>query len=321
MHWSLIPERAKALETPLPPPPCPLFDIHMHSASPRATAPYVRAARQYGALGACNLEFSGCPDDMHDHFPAFIFMPCGWPRIDKGVNWTRFRKRWVNGFPDRLDEGLRAIKFKSEPRDGARPSVWLDDPRIAPLLELCSQHRIPVQAHIAQPSAWWPDRYDPTVAGAKQEYLDQVERMLAAHPDLTYIGVHMGGIPEDLPYLDHMLATYPGYHLETSATKWVVRELSAKPEAARAFFLRWQDRICFGTDLVVQDGIDFDYYTSRFYVQRLMWEGRARGLSMIQDPDAPPEGPYLNGLGLPPPILRKLYWQNAARLLPLPACG
>jgi len=317
MHWSLIPDLAEALDRPLPPPPAPILDIHMHSGAPGPTAAYVRAAQAYGVVGACNMEFAGCPGAMAETFPDFAFHPCGWPRPEKGEDWGAFRETWVEGMPALVARGMRALKLKSEPRGGVRPDVWLDDERLDPLYDAAARHGVLLQAHLAQPSAWWPEKYDPAVAGPKRLYLEQIDRVLARHPDLVYLGVHMGGEPEDLDALDRRMDAFPNYHVDTSATKWVIRELSAKPEAARAFFLRRADRICFGSDLVVQEGVDDDYYTSRFHVQRRMWETDCRTRSLIDDPDAPPGGPFLNGLALSDEVLRKLYHDNATRLLRL----
>ena len=61
----------------------------------------------------------------------------------------------------------------------------------------------------------------------------------------------MGGDPEHLDHLAELLTRYPNLYLDTSATKWIVRELGKQQEAAREFFRRWADRICFGTDQVV----------------------------------------------------------------------
>jgi predicted TIM-barrel fold metal-dependent hydrolase len=197
--------------------------------------------------------------------------------------------------------------------------VWLDDDRLRPLFEACAQRGILVQAHLAQPSRWWPDRYEPGRCGPKAIYLEQMERVLERTPGLPYLGAHFGGCPEEPGYVADLMAAHPGYHVDTSATKWVVRELSARRDEAREVFLRFPDRICFGSDLVVQEGVDFDYYTSRFHVQRTMWETGGRGLSMIADPDAPAGGPHLCGLDLPQTVLGKLYRENAARLLGLTA--
>ncbi|MFW6146701.1 MAG: amidohydrolase family protein [Planctomycetota bacterium] len=318
MHESLDPTLAAALAEPLGPPPVPIFDIHMHSGTPDATADYVTAARLYGVDRACNLPLGGLSEAMTDRFGNF-FLPCAWPRVDKtsadAIDWGHFHSTWIDAFERLLDGGIRYFKFKFVPPDGGAGGLWLDDGRIAPLLERCAAHGILVQVHAAQPDAWWPGRYDPAVCGPKQAYLDQLERVLVNHPTLKVLSVHMGSNPEHLDELARLMDTYPGYHVDTSATKWVVRELSAKPDQARAFFLRYADRICFGSDLVVRDGLEVTYYTSRFHVQRRMWETDARTRSMIRDPDAPPDGPHLRGLALPEDVLVKLYRTNAQRLL------
>jgi predicted TIM-barrel fold metal-dependent hydrolase len=265
------------------------------------------------------MEFDDMPSAMAEDFPDFAFHPCAWPRIEKGMDWHHFADVWIGGFEAWLRRGMRAVKFKSEPRGGVKPLVWLDDEHLDPFYELCARHGILVQAHLAQPSTWWPERYDPAVAGPKRLYLEQIERVLEKHPGLNYLGVHFGGCPEDLAYIGGLMERFPNYHVDTSATKWVVRELSARPAAARELFLRHPDRILFGSDLVVQEGVEEEYYTSRFHVQRSMWETGARGRSMIEDPDAPADGPFLNGLELPPAVLRQFYHDNAARLLRLPA--
>src|SRR5215475_211947 len=64
----------------------------------------------------------------------------------------------------------------------------------------------------------------------------------------------MGGWPEDLDFLDGMLARHPNLHLDTSATKWQVRELSKHPrESVVAFFTKWKGRIFFGSDIVTSE--------------------------------------------------------------------
>ena len=175
-----------------------------------------------------------------------------------------------------------------------------------------------MQAHISQPNAWFEKYYTAERAGRKDDYFRQVEHILAAHPRLVYVGVHMGGYPEDLGYLQRLMDTYPNFNIDTSATKWAIRELSRRHDEAREFFIRNADRILFGTDLVVQKSISPTYYTSRFHVQRTMWETSEKTPSMIKDPDSETP-PAIHGLGLPEETLRKIYWGNAKRMFRLEA--
>lgn len=314
-HTSLYGELARELDNALPPPKAPIYDDHMHAGDVEATRVYVEAARAYGVKGALALgaTIEGARA-LRGEFGEFFHF-CGWPHlfdIDTNRNWEAERLGEIEA---QAREGFVAMKFKIVPdKDGKRPHVWLDDPRVRPIFDMCERLGLVVQAHIAQPDAWFAKYYSDGRAGRKEEYFTQVEHILEAHPKLKYIGVHMGGWPENLDYLQRMMDTFPGFHIDTSATKWTVRELSRQRERAREFFVRNADRVLFGSDLVVQWGIAPSYYTSRFHVQRMMWESTARVPSMIKDADAKGQ-PVIEGLGLPADVLQKLYWGNAERVL------
>jgi hypothetical protein len=96
----------------------------------------------------------------------------------------------------------------------------------------------------------------------------------------------------------------------------MVRELSARRDAAREFVIRNADRILFGTDQVSGDDRGFDFLASRFWAHRKLWETAYNGPSPIYDPDLKEnEQPVLRGLALPDEIIQKLYHDNAVKLL------
>ncbi len=315
-HHSLYEDLAGALDEPLSAPPSPLFDHHMHLGDARATQVYHECALGYGverALGIATLERAR--EIRHAFGDFFLF--CGWPPI-RDVNLTaELIDKCVREIEQQRDEGFVALKFKIVPdREGRAPRVWLDDPMLKPLFDRAQELGLAVQAHIAQPDAWWRRFYVDGRAGHKGHYFHQVEYLLDAHPGLTYVGVHMGGHPENLAYLQQLIDTYPHFYVDTSATKWTIREISRQHERAREFFIRNAGRILFGSDLVVQAGVSPTYYTSRFHVQRMMWETPYNGRSMIRDPDSETE-PVICGLDLPAKVLKHIYWENARRILDL----
>jgi len=137
---------------------------------------------------------------------------------------------------------------------------------------------------------------------------------------VTWIGAHMGGDPEHPDHLEELLERYPNFHIDTSATKWVVREVSPRAEAIRGLICRHPTRFLFGSDLVTRHHLVREHYVSRYWCQRTLWESDWRGPSPIADPDhTPAEGgpptPTLQGLGLPAEVLDQVYYGNAARLL------
>src|SRR5438128_618341 len=111
----------------------------------------------------------------------------------------------------------------------------------------------------------------------------------------------------------------PNLRFDTSATKWQVREVSARRDAVRALICRHPKRFLFGSDLVTRHGLPRDHYVSRYWCHRTLWESAWEGPSPIADPDyKPPAGvaatPQLRGLCLPPDVLEQVYHGNAMRL-------
>lgn len=142
------------------------------------------------------------------------------------------------------------------------------------------------------------------------------ENVMTANPGVPWVGAHMGGNPENLPRLQDLLDRYPNLMLDCSATRWMVREISARRDAAREFMIRNQDRILFGSDQVSGDDRGFDFLASRWWCHRKLWETAYIGPSPIFDPDLPPENqPTLRGLALPDDVLQKIYHDNAIKFL------
>ena len=123
----------------------------------------------------------------------------------------------------------------------------------------------------------------------------------------------MGGNVEDPAFLQRLFDRHTNLRLDSSATKWIVREVARHPERVREFVERNPDRIVFGSDIVASANFTrFDHFASRYWAHRMMWESDYRGESPIADPDADP--PLLAGLSLSPPNQRKLYFENRHEL-------
>lgn len=108
-----------------------------------------------------------------------------------------------------------------------------------------------------------------------------------------------------------MLDRHANYRIDTSATKWIVREVARQPERVKDFVTRNANRVLFGSDLVAADRFQsFDHYASRYWAHQMMWETAYRGESPIEDPDAETP-PQLAGVDLPAEVLRQVYGENA----------
>lgn len=318
MHKSLIKEIRDKYLVPMVPPVCDIIDFHMHVSGGKEDEKYIRIAKEFGVVQAgAMLHWTDSKSLLARH--GDFFFPIDWVKMPS----LSSKKSWVKEEIKRLEEaatdGLVALKLRSTCKEG-RPKVWIDHPYLIEVLNEAARMGLFLYVHIAEPSVWWPSKLDPTVVGEKLDYHKPLETILQNCQDLRVVGSHLGGYPEDLDFLDEMLGRYKNYDLDLSATKWIVRELGRDTLSSKNFITKHQDRLLFGSDLVafLSDGEE-DYYRSRLWVLRHLFESDEVVPSMIADPDSTgldyPRGAEVRGLGLDEEILKKIYRGNALKYL------
>lgn len=332
-------------------PPVPIVDVHLHLSGVRAVEIFAEAARLHGVhrfFSMTPLPMAEAVRDRLGDAVEFIAVP-NWLSPDRLHEHGR-------GFLDTIERfhalGSRIVKFWAAPRgldlgreSGVPDLLRLDAPARRDAMRLAESLGMCFMAHVADPNTWFATRYaDRRLYGAKADHYEPLRRLLDEHP-VPWIAAHFGGSPEDLDRLDTLLAAHPNLHLDTSAAKWMVRELSRHPRPRLVEFLdRWRGRILFGSDIVTHDDhlLDrdgktemsakasdpdsaFDLYASRYWAYRTMLESDRQGDSPIADPDlaavdpqrhGPLDSPPLRGFSLPTPLLREIYAGAAERLLP-----
>ncbi len=201
-------------------------------------------------------------------------------------------------------------------RHGER--VPVDDPELDPVWAACARLGIPVLIHTGEPAPFFepvdetnerwlelqihPSRRRP--AGefpAFEALMAERDRLFARHPTTTFIAAHFAYHANDLRRLGALLDRFPNVHTETGA---ILAELGRQPRAARAFFVTYQDRVLFGKDSWAAD--EYPYFWRTF-------ETADEYFDYYRDYHAFWK---LYGLDLPDPVLRRLYYGNALRLLP-----
>lgn len=205
------------------------------------------------------------------------------------------------------------------------PLVKIDDPKYDPMWDAAGQLGIPVFIHIADPDAFFiptdrnNERYeelqkhpDWSFYGkdfpSKKELLAQRNRVIARHPKTTFVGLHIANHPENLDDVSEWLRRYPNLHCEMAAR---ISELGRQPRRSRKFFEEFQDRIMLGTDGGAGVGGALYHPYFRFLETLDEYFG-------YTEPGGPNQGRWMiYGIGLPDPILKQVYHNNAARLLKL----
>jgi predicted TIM-barrel fold metal-dependent hydrolase len=232
--------------------------------------------------------------------------------------------------------GLKVVKTLGlYLRDRGGRLVRVDDPRFDPMWEACAAMGLPVAIHVSDPAAFFlpVDRFnerfeelnnhpDWSFYGAgfpsNEELLEARNRVIARHPKTTFVVLHVGNFAENLGHVSQCLDRFPNMHVDLAAR---IGELGRQPRTAARFFDRYQDRILFGTDAVPHgDETPQQIFCDELYrIYYRFLETEDEYFNYAPAP-VPPQGRWhIYGLGLPDEILRKTYFENAARLLALPA--
>jgi predicted TIM-barrel fold metal-dependent hydrolase len=213
------------------------------------------------------------------------------------------------------------------------PLVAIDDRRFDQMWEACAANSMPVAMHIADPEAFFLpiDRFNERFEElnnhpnwsfhgrdfpSNRSLLEARNRVLERHPKTTFVTLHVGNNAENLGYVSECLDKYPNMFVETAAR---IGELGRQPRTSQRFFDRYQDRVLFGTD-AVPHGTEtpqqiFGEALYGIYFRFLETEDEYFDYAPAP---TPPQGRWrIYGLGLPEAILRKVYHDNAARLLNL----
>lgn len=208
-------------------------------------------------------------------------------------------------------------------RDSAGALVLPDDQRLTGVWETAGTAGVPIWWHVADPVAFFDPvderneflelltaRPDWSFAGPEfptfERLMDALETVVAAHPGTTFVAVHAGCNAEDLGWVGRMLDTYPNLHIDIAAR---LSQLGRQPRATRDLILRHPDRVLFGCDEIPHTGSSYPRHF-RFL------ETRDEHFPHSDD-DPPLMGRWaISGIHLPDDVLRAVYGENAARLVP-----
>jgi predicted TIM-barrel fold metal-dependent hydrolase len=246
-----------------------------------------------------------------------------------GVEWRHWPEHgnsfgeWAaKRFEAQVARGAQGLKIWKplglHVRDQDGTLVLPDDERLDPVWQTAGELGVPVLIHTADPVGffepldgtnefweilqrkpeWWfgdRSRYP-----AFETLLESMAALIERHAGTTFIGAHCGCYGENLAWVGALMDRCPNFYADFGARLY---ELGRQPHTARKWFLQYSDRIVFGTD----EGAGADMY--RRYYRYLEtdddWIGTGLGRFGI------------HGVALPDDVLRKVYYDNAARLLNL----
>lgn len=245
-----------------------------------------------------------------------------WP--DLGAKFPEWAAKRLRVQKERGAEGLKIWKpFGLHVRDDQGQLVQVNDARLAPIWETAGELKLPVMIHVADPPAFFdpinetnerweeiglhPDWAFPNPPFPPfMQIMNGFFKMVKRHEHTTFIGAHVGCYAENLTWVGNMLDACPNFYVDISAR---LGELGRQPYTARKFFIQHQDRILFGSDM----GPNLDAY--RLYYRFLETDDEYFNYSISEIPS---QGRWhVCGLYLPDDVLKKIYRENAQRILRL----
>ena len=307
----------------------PIIDMHSHpyAKTPEQIAEWVGNMDEVGVektvilTAAVGVEFDAIYRN-YTKYPDRFEMWCGfdYAGYDKpgfGPSATQELERCFHagarGVGELHDKGKGMVSGKSK-TVGLHP----DDPRMDALWAKCAERKMPVSIHVADP-IWMYQKMDASNDGLMNAYhwrldnqpnivgltgmVEKLERAVKKHSQTTFIACHFANLDYDLTTLGGMFDRNPNFYADISAR---YAETAPIPRFVSKFYSRYADRLVYGTDM----GFDKSMYRVTYRIL----ETADEHFYEIEQFD------YhwsLSGFELPDSVLKRVYHDNAARILAL----
>jgi predicted TIM-barrel fold metal-dependent hydrolase len=269
------------------------------------------------------------------HPDRFIVFTEPWYSKIKLPNYAQFQADQIQAAKKAGARGLKILKtlglyLRKNVTTG--PLVKVDDRRFDGMWEAAGALNMPVAIHVSDPEAFFlptdpfNERYEELSAHpdwsfhgkdfpSNSELQEARNRVMQRHPKTNFVCLHTAN-SENLPYVADCLDRYPNMYVDIAAR---IGELGRQPRMTRKFFDKYQDRILFATDATPHgDETPQQLFGNELYeIYYRFLETEDEYFDYAPAP-IPPQGRWrIYGIGLPEQILRKVYYENAARLLGL----
>ena len=264
---------------------------------------------------------------------TFYFDTLGWGT----ENWS---KKAISDLKSNIAGGAISVKLWKNigmtVTDRNGKLIMVDDPLIKPVIDFIIREHLPVTGHLGEPRNCWLPLNEMTVRGDSSyfaenpnyhmflhpefpSYNDQInarDHLLENHPDLKFIGCHLGSLEWNIDELAKRLDKFPNMAVDLAARICHLQYQSAKDrERVRNFCIKYQDRLLYGTDLS-DNGANNEADLAKWIHQTWLddWKYFTSKEEMTSDNF---KGKF-EGLQLPKEVVNKIYSKNAIQWYKLP---
>jgi hypothetical protein len=316
-------------------------DIHVHINTPD-TALIDQAAADHFRLLTINVDYPDFPALAEQRRVAHALIAAHPERVAyaaafsmQGWDEPDWQQHTIQLLDSEFSHGAVAVKVWKNIgmsfRDAKDKLVTIDDPKFDAVFEFIRRRNKVLVGHLGEPRNCWLPIEQMTVNGDKEyfrehpqyymyqhpempTYEEQMaarDRMLDRNPKIKFMGAHMASLEWSVDRLAAFLDRYPNAVVDLAARMGQVQFQSNQDrEKVRRFFIRYQDRLLYGTD-TAQNAVDTGRELRREAHETWLRDWRYLNTEeTFKDPelDAP-----VHGLGLPRDVVRKIYSANAER--------
>ncbi|UNK41236.1 amidohydrolase [Luteimonas sp. S4-F44] len=318
------------------------FDAHVH-ANADSTA-FVEQARADGfELLSINVDYPAFPPVETQHTIALKQAAADPARFHWAATFrmTGFDSPgWSEAVGDALAaevaRGALAVKIWKNvgmvETDAQGRPIMLDHPALSPIAERIRALDVPLIGHQGEPHNCWLPLEEMTTDNDREYFGNHPEyhmylhpeqpgyethmavrdRFLDAHPQLRFVGAHMASLEWDVDRLAAFLDRYPAATVDLAARMAQVQYQAVRDhDKVRAFFIAYQDRLLYGTDLTQEPDTDPDAFRQAAHAT---WRSDWMFLATAQSQRIETIRADVRGLALPREVIDKVYYANAMRV-------
>lgn len=249
-------------------------------------------------------------------------------------NWLKSTLSWLD---KNIEEGTVAVKVWKNVgmvfRDSTGQLVMVDDPKLDTIFKFLTKRKIPVVGHLGEPKNCWLPLEEMSVNNDRvyfeehpqyhmykhpelPSYEDQIaarDRMLEKNPNLIFVGAHMGSLEWSVDELSKRLDKFPNMAVDLAARiGQVFSQTIEDRDKVREFFIKYQDRILYATDLSDNGKTEATHLKKDMHDTWLLdWQFFVTDDLMNSDR----VNQEFRGLKLPKTVVDKIYYGNAKKWL------
>ena len=317
------------------------FDAHTHVNSLDTGGLLEQAARDGFEILSINVDYPAFNPHEEQYRMALVLQQREPQRFHFAATFSMegwgspgWSERVAAHLQDAAAHGARAVKVWKNIgmsfRDANGKLVMLDDPGFDPVWRQIAALGVPVIGHLGEPRNCWLPLDQMTTENDRGYFREHPEYYMYLHPEmpsyedqiaardrfldraprsLRFDGAHLASLEWSVEQLARFLDKYPQAVVDMAARITNVQAQSSEHhDAVREFFIRYQDRILYATDLT--QGAD----TPAAEVAQeaaMRWRSDWMYLATSESQHVDDLKRDVRGLALPRAVIDKIYYTNA----------